>query len=209
MTDDEVEQLRAEVERLKREGSPGVVHEIDQAFHDLAIRQRDHAWVQVERLQRENAALRAQTNPSQTEASGTEPQRFPMSPLQTNLSQSTVDAIACASVSPGAAVPCCGRHLPDGGGMWKHQSADGSLTWIDLTHPAGPVWGDDDPEPDPRPTVVMTPDGRERIYAEDWGGWVLRNESPPGEHAYQWEDLPRPIVQVLPAHLRPLGERPR
>lgn len=36
----------AQVERLKREGSPGVVHEVDQASHHLVIKERNHAWVE-------------------------------------------------------------------------------------------------------------------------------------------------------------------
>jgi hypothetical protein len=36
-----VAELEAEVERLKREGTPGVMHEVDKAFYDLALKERD------------------------------------------------------------------------------------------------------------------------------------------------------------------------
>lgn len=55
-------------------------------------------------------------------------------------------------------------------------------------------WREGDPEPDPRPCVVTTPDGHERIYAEDWGGWVLRNEI--GGDVEQWDELPKPVTEV-------------
>ena len=67
------------------------------------------------------------------------------------------------------------------------------------------VWRDDDPEPDPRPRVVTTPDSRERIYAEDWGGWVLRNESPEWETPIQWDDLPKPLTEKLSEVVTPEG----
>lgn len=41
-----------ELMRLKRDGVPGVVHEVDQAFHDLAIQERDLARAQVDRLEK-------------------------------------------------------------------------------------------------------------------------------------------------------------
>ena len=41
-----------ELMRLKRDGVPGVVHEVDQAFHDLAIKERDLERVKVDRLEK-------------------------------------------------------------------------------------------------------------------------------------------------------------
>lgn len=35
-----------ELTRVKRVGTPGVVHEVDAAFHRLALKERDHAWVE-------------------------------------------------------------------------------------------------------------------------------------------------------------------
>lgn len=37
-----------ELTRVKREGTPGVVHEVDAAFHKLTVTERDHAWVESE-----------------------------------------------------------------------------------------------------------------------------------------------------------------
>jgi hypothetical protein len=35
---------QTEIDRLEREGTPGVMHEIDKAFYDLTVKQRDQAW---------------------------------------------------------------------------------------------------------------------------------------------------------------------
>ena len=40
----------AEIERLRTEGSPGVMHATDKAFYDLTIKQRDAAWRQVQEV---------------------------------------------------------------------------------------------------------------------------------------------------------------
>lgn len=57
-----------ELEKIKREGVPGVMHEVDAAFHRLAIIERDSAWAEsarrkerIEELEAELAGLRAQT----------------------------------------------------------------------------------------------------------------------------------------------------
>lgn len=50
-----VEAQRKEIERLRREGSPGVLHEVDQAFYDLTVKERDAARAEVEGLRREIA----------------------------------------------------------------------------------------------------------------------------------------------------------
>jgi hypothetical protein len=55
----ELERRDAEIERLRREGSPGVMHDVDKSFHDLAVKERDHAWVQIERLLAERDTARA------------------------------------------------------------------------------------------------------------------------------------------------------
>lgn len=47
---DALNSSRDEVARLKRDGSPGVVHEVDAAFHRHAITQRDLAWERERRL---------------------------------------------------------------------------------------------------------------------------------------------------------------
>ncbi len=44
-----IAELEAEVERLKREGTPGVMHEVDRAFYDLAIKERDYWRAKAER----------------------------------------------------------------------------------------------------------------------------------------------------------------
>lgn len=41
-----------ELTRATTEGTPGLVHQVDQAFHRLVIRERDHAWVENENRKR-------------------------------------------------------------------------------------------------------------------------------------------------------------
>lgn len=43
----------------------------------------------------------------------------------------------CPARSAAARVPCAGEHTVIDG-VWKHQSADGSLVWVDQRVPAGP-----------------------------------------------------------------------
>lgn len=56
-----------ELTRATTEGTPGLVHQVDRAFHRLALRERDHAWVEsanrkrrIEELEAELEQLRAQ-----------------------------------------------------------------------------------------------------------------------------------------------------
>ena len=42
--------LADEVERLRAEGTPGVMHAVDKAFYDLTVKERDMAWRENERL---------------------------------------------------------------------------------------------------------------------------------------------------------------
>lgn len=44
------DRLVKENEELKRDGTPGVMHEVDQAFYDLAVKERDFARQRVARL---------------------------------------------------------------------------------------------------------------------------------------------------------------
>ncbi len=41
----------AELEKVKRLGSPGVLHAVDQAFYKVAVAERNLAWYQLEREQ--------------------------------------------------------------------------------------------------------------------------------------------------------------
>jgi hypothetical protein len=42
----------AEVERLKREGTPGVMHAVDKAFYDLTVKERNAERHEVDRLRK-------------------------------------------------------------------------------------------------------------------------------------------------------------
>lgn len=42
-----------EVERLKRDGIPGVIHEVDQAFYDLAVKERNLERIKFEHMENE------------------------------------------------------------------------------------------------------------------------------------------------------------
>jgi hypothetical protein len=53
-----IERLEAEIDRLKREGTPGVMHEVDKAFYDLTVTERDHERQTVDALKQEIARLR-------------------------------------------------------------------------------------------------------------------------------------------------------
>jgi hypothetical protein len=37
----------ARIDTLERDGSPGVMHAVDQAFYDLTVKQRDSAWADL------------------------------------------------------------------------------------------------------------------------------------------------------------------
>jgi hypothetical protein len=50
-TDPDIGVLIAEVERLRREGSPGVMHKMDRAFYDLTVKERDHERRRVDQLE--------------------------------------------------------------------------------------------------------------------------------------------------------------
>jgi hypothetical protein len=52
-----------EIARLKREGTPGVMHEIDQAFYDLTVKERNLERQKVDRLEREIAQFRTRELP--------------------------------------------------------------------------------------------------------------------------------------------------
>ena len=56
----DVKWLIAEIKRLKVEGTPAVMHEIDKAFYNLTVKERDLAWIQVDRLRAERDVLAAQ-----------------------------------------------------------------------------------------------------------------------------------------------------
>jgi chromosome segregation ATPase len=50
----------AELAKLRTEGVPGVVHEVDKAFHALAIKERDYARVQTGNRDLELGEMRSQ-----------------------------------------------------------------------------------------------------------------------------------------------------
>jgi hypothetical protein len=54
-TQRDLDRARAEIERLKREGVPGVMHEVDQSFYDLAVKERNYARLVAEnRIESDN-----------------------------------------------------------------------------------------------------------------------------------------------------------
>ena len=53
-----VDALTAEVERLKTEGTPGVMHEVDRAFYKLTVKERDAERHKVDALTAELQAWR-------------------------------------------------------------------------------------------------------------------------------------------------------
>jgi hypothetical protein len=54
-----VHALCDEVERLRREGSPGVMHEVDRAFYELTVKERDYERHKAFRLEQERDAAEA------------------------------------------------------------------------------------------------------------------------------------------------------
>jgi len=48
----------AEIARFRKDGVPGVMHEVDRGFYDLAIQERDYARTQVENRDATIAQLR-------------------------------------------------------------------------------------------------------------------------------------------------------
>lgn len=48
-----LELANREIERLKVEGFPGVMHEVDRAFYDLTVAERNKAWGELSDAQRE------------------------------------------------------------------------------------------------------------------------------------------------------------
>lgn len=57
--DDEVTKLKQEIVRLAKEGSPGVLHDVDRAFYKLAISERDAERHRVDMLRLANKELEA------------------------------------------------------------------------------------------------------------------------------------------------------
>lgn len=57
---DNVVPLLAEVERLRKYGTPGVMHEMDKAFYDLTVKERNFERERATRLQAEVDATYAQ-----------------------------------------------------------------------------------------------------------------------------------------------------
>lgn len=57
--DKEVEKLKQEIVRLAKEGTPGVMHEVDKSFYKLAIKERDAERHRVDLLTAEKKELEA------------------------------------------------------------------------------------------------------------------------------------------------------
>lgn len=51
--------LMSEIDRLKEEGSPGVMHEVDRALYDLVVKERDFERLRVDDLKEEIRQLRS------------------------------------------------------------------------------------------------------------------------------------------------------
>lgn len=49
----QINKLETEIDRLRRDGVPGVMHSVDQSFYNLAIKERDAAWAKIEQLKTE------------------------------------------------------------------------------------------------------------------------------------------------------------
>lgn len=56
-TADTIQQLISDLERLKTEGSPGVMHEVDRAFYRLVVKERDAAREQLAATEAERDKL--------------------------------------------------------------------------------------------------------------------------------------------------------
>lgn len=54
------ENLEKELDRVKREGTPGVLHEVDKAFYDLTVKERDAAWRELDQLRARLARTEAE-----------------------------------------------------------------------------------------------------------------------------------------------------
>lgn len=54
------DRLAAELARVKTEGTPGVMHEVDRSFYNLVIQERDYARLQVENRNQQLGELRAE-----------------------------------------------------------------------------------------------------------------------------------------------------
>lgn len=59
MADEVFTAYDASLARLRLEGTPGIMHEVDKSFYDLVIKERDYARTQVENRNREIGELRA------------------------------------------------------------------------------------------------------------------------------------------------------
>lgn len=58
---DQLVEAKKEIERLNREGVPGVMHAVDRAFYELAVNERDYERQRYDRLeQRILSARRAE-----------------------------------------------------------------------------------------------------------------------------------------------------
>lgn len=56
----EIARLNTEIERLKREGTPGVMHKVDEAFYQLALKERDVSTMLLGQLRQQVAGLHKQ-----------------------------------------------------------------------------------------------------------------------------------------------------
>jgi hypothetical protein len=54
---DEIERLNQHVAHLLKNGSPGVMHEVDKSFYDLAVKERDYHRQRADRYMRDRLAL--------------------------------------------------------------------------------------------------------------------------------------------------------
>lgn len=128
-------QQRAEVSRLREQLATAVVLPED---WETRVRQLTHRWVaRIAKAQKRNPNTIAERNGWVYNAENCADEIagevavlvagwvFASSFAAAPVSESVPATPTCASVSPGAEVPCAGRHSLNG----KHESADGSLTW--------------------------------------------------------------------------------